>query len=114
MDTTEKSVIPKGMIIEGNIFTDGDLELAGEVIGNVKAGNLRLYGAVKGNLDIEQKVNIEKGSTMMGEISAGETNVSLGAVCEIKMEKHDMQRSAAQFFADYLSTHQPATADDMN
>lgn len=45
-----KSYIPKGMVIVGNVESDGDLTISGEVIGNVSiAGTLELNGNVRGN-----------------------------------------------------------------
>ncbi len=114
MAATEKSMIPRGMVIEGDVIMDGDLELAGEIRGNVKAKNLFVTGAVKGDLDVDQRVEIEKGAMVMGKIAAGEMNVALGAICEINMEKTYANQSAAQFFADYLNKHKPSTADDVN
>lgn len=114
MATAEKSMIPKGMVIEGDVTMEGDLELVGEIRGNVAAKNMVVTGAVKGDLDIDQRVDIEKGAMVVGRIAAGEINVALGAVCEINMEKTYAEQSAAQFFADYLNKHKPSTADDMN
>lgn len=113
MATTEKSMIPKGMIIEGDVIMDGDLDLVGEIRGNVTAKNLVVTGAIKGDLTVDQRVDIENGAMVVGSISAGEINVALGAICEIKMEKFYTNPSAAQFFADYLNKHKPATADDV-
>lgn len=113
MAATEKSVIPKGMVIEGDVIMDGDLDLVGEVRGNVTATNLVVTGAIKGNLDVDQRVDVEKGALIMGKIAAGEINVALGAVCEINMEKTYADQSAAQFFADYLNKHKPSTAEDV-
>lgn len=113
MAVTEKSVIPKGMVIEGDVIMDGNLDLVGEVRGNVTATNLVVTGAIKGNLDVDQRVDVEKGAMVMGKITAGEINVALGAVCEINMEKTYADQSAAQFFADYLNKHKPSTAEDV-
>lgn len=114
MAATEKSMIPKGMVIEGDVIMDGDLELVGEIRGNVTAKNMVVTGAIKGDLNVDQRVDIEKGSIIMGQITAGEINVALGAVCEINMKKPNEEQSAALFFADYLKNHKPSTADDVN
>lgn len=114
MATAEKSIIPKGMVIEGDVIMDGDLDLVGEIRGNVTAKNLVVTGAIKGDLNVDQRVDVENGAMVMGTIAAGEINVALGAVCEIKMEKFYTNPSAAQFFADYLKNHKPATADEVN
>lgn len=113
MAATEKSMIPKGMVIEGDVIMDGDLELVGEIRGNVTAKNLVVTGAIKGDLDVDQRVDIEKGAMVMGKIAAGEINVALGAVCEINMAKTYTNQNAARFFDDYLNKHKPSTADDM-
>ncbi|MDE6712302.1 MAG: polymer-forming cytoskeletal protein [Lachnospiraceae bacterium] len=114
MATAEKSMIPKGMVIEGDVIMDGDLDLVGEIRGNVTATNLVVTGAIKGDLNVDQRVDIENGAMVMGSIAAGEINVALGAICEIKMEKFYTNPSAAQFFSEYLKNHKPATADDVN
>lgn len=114
MATAEKSMIPKGMVIEGDVTMDGDLDLVGEIRGNVTAKNLVVTGAIKGDLNVDQRVDIENGAMVVGSIAAGEINVALGAICEIKMEKFYTNPSAANFFSEYLKTHKPATADDIN
>lgn len=46
----DKSYIPKGMVITGNVESDGDLTISGEVIGNVSiSGTLELDGSIRGN-----------------------------------------------------------------
>ncbi len=57
----EKSYIPKGMIVIGDVESDGDLLLAGEVQGNVSiGGNLELNGVVRGD-------NLKVGSISLSE-----------------------------------------------
>lgn len=111
MSETGKSVIPKGMIITGDITVEGDLELVGEVIGNISADNLDISGAIKGSIDVNQKVDIKRDALVIGKVTTKDMNVAMGAVCEIDMEKTYAERSAAQFFVDYMSRHTPAVDD---
>ena len=111
MESTEKSVIPKGMLITGDITIRGDLELQGEVIGNIAADNLDISGALKGSIDVDQKVEIQRGAMVMGKVAAKEMSVAMGATCDIDMEKTYAERSPAQFFVDYLNEHTPAIDD---
>lgn len=50
IESNERSYIPKGMVITGNVESDGDLTVSGEVIGNVSiTGTLELDGNIRGN-----------------------------------------------------------------
>ena len=111
MSETGKSVIPKGMMITGDITVEGDLELEGDVIGNIVADNLDISGAVKGSIDVSQKLDIKRGALVTGKVTTKDMNVAMGAVCDIDMEKTHADRSPAQFFVDYMSKHVPAVDD---
>lgn len=89
--------IPKGMKIVGNVNSDGNLSLAGEVEGNVSiAGNLELNGKVKGdsisvgrteltegtiwsNIECADYIKIGKGVSVVGNITADKADIE-GAV----------------------------------
>ena len=92
-----RSYIPKGMKIYGNVQTDGDLFIEGEVDGDVDIdGTLELAGAVRGRKlkvgrvelaegtiesDIEclDYISIGPGVTIIGDIKAKNADVN-GAV----------------------------------
>ena len=93
----EKSYIPKGMKICGDVISDGDLLLAGEVDGNVQIeGKLELEGSIKGhdlkvgsielndgliesNIECIDHLLIGSGVTIIGNVKAGSADVN-GAV----------------------------------
>ena len=93
----EKSYIPKGMKICGDVISDGDLLLAGEVDGNVQIeGTLELEGSIKGhdlkvgsielndgliesNIECLEHLSIGSGVTIIGNVKAGSADVN-GAV----------------------------------
>lgn len=76
----EVSVITESMIINGNIATEGGLELRGSVVGNIEAlGKLNVTGAVQGN---SQAAEIyAEGAKITGELrSAGSIKVGQSTV----------------------------------
>ena len=92
-DTT---YVTKGTIINGNIETDGDIEILGRVDGNVRcAGKIIISGRINGDVDTEDlyaedanitgeisakgTVKIGAGSVTVGNISAETANIA-GAV----------------------------------
>ncbi len=93
----EKSYIPKGMKIKGDVISDGDLLLAGEVDGNVQIeGILELEGVIRGhdlkvgrielaegviesNIECLDHIGIGSGVTIIGDIKAKAADVD-GAV----------------------------------
>ena len=153
----DKSYIPEGTKIVGNVVSDGDLSLSGEVvgdvsiegtlelngsikgknikvgrteltkgaiesnieckdyigigkgvtvIGNIKAKNADIDGAVQGDLAIEEKVSVGNTAVIKGDVAAGEVAVALGAVCDVNLEKSFGQNSkAADFFKEYMESH---------
>lgn len=152
----EKAYIPAGMKIKGDVISEGDLCLAGEiegnvsidgtlelngsvkgkkikvgrieltkgtiesdiecddyigigkgvtVVGNIKAGNADVDGAVLGNLDVREKAYIGSAAVVKGRVVAGEVAIDLGAVCDIDLEKSYRSEKAADFFKEYMEKH---------
>lgn len=81
----EVSVITESMIINGNIATEGALDLRGSVVGNIEAlGKLNITGAVQGNSQAAEiyaegaKITGELRS--MGSIKVGQSTVIIGNI----------------------------------
>lgn len=93
----EKGYIPAGMLIQGDVTSDGDLAIYGEVQGNVDIkGNLELNGNVKGksikvgridlthgtiesDIECDDYIGIGKDVKIIGNISATNADID-GAV----------------------------------
>ena len=89
--------IPEGMKIVGDVTSDGNLSLAGEVEGNVTIdGSLELNGKIKGdtirvgrteltkgtiwsNIECKDYIGIGKGVSVVGNVSANNADIE-GAV----------------------------------
>lgn len=86
------AVIPKGMTITGNVDSQDDLTIYGEVNGNVnarehlhvggdifgdvKAGELQVKDAyVEGNIAVEGKADIQQNTVVLGDLSADSVEV---------------------------------------
>ena len=76
----ETSVITKGMIIKGDILTNGSLDIQGEVYGNVDcSGKLVVTGTVKGNSNAAEV--FADAARIEGEVaSTGTIKIGLGSV----------------------------------
>lgn len=149
----EKSYIPKGMKITGDVESDGDLLLAGEVagnvsiegtlelngaihgdhlkvgrvdltegtiqsdiecldyigidsgvtiIGNIKARNADVNGAVMGNMDIAENISVGSTAVVEGAIVTKSINVDLGAICNVDLKRSYSEHRASDFFEEYL------------
>lgn len=156
-EASGKSYIPKGMTIIGDVESDGDLKLSGEVmgnvdidgtlelngtvkgkdlkvgrveltegtiesniecldyisidsgvtvIGNIKAKNADVSGAVLGSIDVEENMSVGPTAVIRGEVNTGTINVDLGAVCDIDLKRGYSDERAAAFFDEYMSSRQ--------
>ena len=64
----EEAVIPEGMVITGNIKTESDMRVLGNIVGDVVCdGNILLYGNIEGNVSAEN-ITIQSGS-MQGDVT---------------------------------------------
>ena len=102
----EKSYIPKGMKITGDVVSDGDLHIAGEVNGNVSIeGTLELNGSLKGDnikvgsveltegtiqsdIECREHIGIGNGVTVIGNIKAGNAIVNGAVKGDIDVEEN--------------------------
>ncbi len=104
----EVSILSSGVKVEGRIYSDGNLRLDGslkgdivvngnltlgetaEVTGEIKAQNVTLSGKVEGTLFAHDKVILESGSLLKGELSAKVLVVEQGAIFDGKSQMlHD-------------------------
>jgi len=76
----EVSIITKGMIIKGDILTNGSLDIQGEVYGNVDcSGKLVVTGTVRGNSSAAEI--FADAARIEGEVaSSGTIKIGLGSV----------------------------------
>lgn len=81
----EESVLTESMLINGNIATEGNLDLRGSVVGNIEVlGKLNITGAVQGNSQAAEiyaegaKITGELRS--MGSIKIGQSTVIIGNI----------------------------------
>ena len=72
------------------------------VIGNIKAGDAEVNGAVKGDIDVEKNLAVGSTAVVEGEIACKTINVDLGAVCDVNLKHSDQDNKAAAFFEEYL------------
>lgn len=81
----EVSVIMESMIINGNMATEGSLEIHGAVVGNVEAlGKLNITGSVQGDSSaaeiFAENARITGEVKSMGTIKVGQSTVIIGNV----------------------------------
>lgn len=63
----EAAVIPEGMVITGNITTQSDMRIEGNIVGDIACeGNILLLGNIDGNVNANN-ITIQKGS-MKGDV----------------------------------------------
>lgn len=63
----ETAVIPAGMVITGNITTESDMRIEGNIVGDITCeGNILLFGSIEGNVSAN-KITFHKGC-MKGDV----------------------------------------------
>ena len=102
MAANSKTIIQKDIKIEGDLFEKEDIELDGEIKGNIRAENfetlknskvsgdvksseVRLDGTLEGNIE-SNKVYIKKNANITGTIKQKTLSVEEGAKLNIKTE----------------------------
>ena len=83
--SNEVSVLTESMFINGNVATEGELEVKGRVIGNVEAlGKLNITGTVQGNSQAAEiyaeGANITGELRSLGSIKVGQSTVIIGNI----------------------------------
>ncbi|PTN10510.1 polymer-forming cytoskeletal protein [Mangrovibacterium marinum] len=92
------NLIGKGTVITGDIKSEGDMRIDGELNGNITSNgrvvightgkvtgevsckNCELAGYVKGKIIIEQLITLKATSTVLGEIATDKLSIEPGAV----------------------------------
>jgi len=100
----EVSILSSGVKVEGRIYSDGNLRLDGslngeivvngnltigesaEIIGEIKAQNVTLSGKVEGTLLAHEKVILEPGAFLKGELTAKVLVIEEGALFDGKSQ----------------------------
>ena len=75
MADNQKTIVRDDLKIKGNIFEKEDLQVSGEIDGNVKAENLRLEDKGKINGNINSSVSELEG-TVKGDIESSKVHIS--------------------------------------
>ena len=75
MADNQKTIVRGDLKIKGNIFEKEDLQVNGEIDGNVKAENLRLEDKGKINGNINSSVSELEG-TVKGDIESSKVHIS--------------------------------------
>lgn len=91
------TVIAKGVKVEGDFASDGDVQIEGEVKGSlatkgrltvgveaiihaeVKAGDAVIAGTVQGNVIVERRVDLKGTAKLSGDLTAEALTVEAGA-----------------------------------
>ncbi len=81
----EVSVLTESMIVNGNLATEGSLDIRGSIVGNVEAlGKLNITGAIQGNSQAAEiyaeKAKITGDLRSEGSIKVGQSTVIIGNV----------------------------------
>ena len=75
MADNQKTIVRDDLKIKGNIFEKEDLQVSGEIDGNVKAENLKLEDKGKINGNINSSVSELEG-TVKGDIESSKVHIS--------------------------------------
>ena len=96
----EVSVIMESMIINGNIATEGALDIRGSIVGEIRsngaikvgqssviigdiyATSAVIAGAIKGDIDVKGPVILDASAIVMGNIKSKSVQINNGAVIE--------------------------------
>ena len=116
IDSQGINLVGKGTRITGNIVSDGDIRIDGELNGNldssgrvvigvtgkvtgeIRCKNSEISGYQKGKLEIEQHLSLKSSSKVYGEISTGKLSIEPGAVFSgsCKMGDHNKHEGTTE------------------
>lgn len=82
---SEISVLTESMLINGNVATEGELEVRGHVVGNVEAlGKLNITGTIEGNSHAAEiyaeNANVMGELRSQGSVKIGQSTVIIGNI----------------------------------
>lgn len=109
------SIIAKGLVISGNLECDGELQVDGIVVGDIRAQKLTLgeTSHVTGNIDVDSllvngkvdgniralEVSITESAMLKGDVTSSSLSIEPGAVVDGFCKHHDNPRSSAETVA---------------
>jgi cytoskeletal protein CcmA (bactofilin family) len=90
-------------VIESNIecLDYIGIESGVTVIGNVKAKNADVSGAVMGDMDVEENMSVGSTAVLKGDVVTKSINIDLGAICDINLSRSYSEHRASDFFDEY-------------
>lgn len=114
------TIIGKGSIIEGKIKVKNSIRIDGkikgevsstgtvtvgsdgEVEGSINAANAIIGGRVRGKMNVQQKIILEKNSVLIGDLKTQKLNIAEGAVFDGNciMEDKDVPTKQVQIKSD--------------
>ncbi len=92
------NIISEGTKIKGDVISDGDIRIDGELMGNISAksklvigpkgkiegqiicNNIEISGYVKGKITASDLINMKSTSQIVGDIVAGKLSIEPGAM----------------------------------
>ena len=109
------NLIGKGTKITGDIVSDGDIRIDGELVGNLQSsgrvvvgnsgrvqGEVRckdgdISGSIKGKMEVSQLLSLKASSKVQGEVKTGKISIEPGAIfsgsCQMgEQAKHEEQQ----------------------
>ena len=105
----ENAIITAGMVITGDVSSEGSMDLVGTINGNIDIlGKLNITGyingnskAVKGDIDVQGPVILDSSAIVMGNIKSKSVQINNGAVIEGMCSQCYAEVSPTSFFDDY-------------
>jgi len=111
IQTAMPSIIAKGLVVTGNLECDGEMQIDGIVIGNIRAQKITLgetahvtgdidsdlviiHGKVDGNISAEE-VTIAASASIKGDVVNGSLSIESGAMIDGHCRHSDNPRGGA-------------------
>lgn len=115
--TVEKTIIGKGTHIKGDLETDGDLFISGNLLGNIIClGHLELNGdiqgdiicgsgkfmttTINGNIDCKNDLTMERNTNIKGNVNATSLSMSGSVIGNIKVTNSLQLMSKSRILGD--------------
>lgn len=111
---TVLNTISRGTVLEGNIFTKGDIRVEGKIIGtitcqarlvigehgvvdgNIDARNAKIGGQVKGKVVVRELLQLEEKGKITGDIFTQKLSVQIGATFSGSCKMGDEARNVLE------------------
>lgn len=110
----QETIIAQGVRVEGDFVSQGSISIQGEVIGSVKtdadlevgetakieasvsARNARIAGEIKGNVEVQERLDLLASARVLGDIAAQMLSIEPGASISGKLVVGDFGQSPAR------------------